>query len=117
MPSCWAAACVLRLSEAKRNASALKVSSYLRRLSGVCLLFSALMTQESYILLLCALTRPPHFTLYTHVPDSLARCASFAPLAFESRRILLRVRVQGQERQLLFDSGSSAFVLLTSQDL
>jgi hypothetical protein len=52
MPYCWAA-CVLRLSEARRNASALKASSYLRRLSGVFLLFSALMTQEIYVLLLC----------------------------------------------------------------
>ncbi|WP_217425787.1 hypothetical protein, partial [Hymenobacter caeli] len=31
----------------------------LRRLSGVFLVFSALMTQEIYVLLLCALTRPP----------------------------------------------------------
>ena len=61
MPSCCAAACVLRLSVAKRNASALKASSYLRRLSGVVLLFFAVMTQEIYVLLLCASTRPPHF--------------------------------------------------------
>jgi hypothetical protein len=43
---------VLRLSDAKRRASALKASSYLRRLSGVFLLFSALLTQELYMLLL-----------------------------------------------------------------
>nr|GFD56460.1 hypothetical protein [Tanacetum cinerariifolium] len=35
-----------------RNASALKASSYLRRLSGIFLLFSTLMTQEIYVLLL-----------------------------------------------------------------
>jgi hypothetical protein len=40
MPNCWAAACVLRLSEARRRASTLKASLYLRRLSGVFLLFS-----------------------------------------------------------------------------
>ena len=53
-PNCWAAAWVLRLSEAKRSASALKASSYLRRLSGVVLLLFVLMTQEIYVLLLCA---------------------------------------------------------------
>ena len=58
-PSCCAAACVLRLSVAKRNASTLKASSYLRRLSGVVLLFFAVMTQETYVLLLCAQPRPP----------------------------------------------------------
>ena len=60
MPSCQAAACVLRLSDAKRSVSALNASSYLRRLSGVVLLFGAVMTQEIYFLLLCALPRPPH---------------------------------------------------------
>lgn len=59
----------------------------------------------------------PHqrLKLYAQVPDSLARCTSFAPLAFDSRRVLLHAHVQGQERQLMFDSGSSAFALLTSQ--
>jgi hypothetical protein len=59
MPNCWAAACVLRLSEAKRSASALNASVYLRRLSSVVLLLFVLMTQEIYVLLLCALIRPP----------------------------------------------------------
>lgn len=54
IPNCCAAAYVLRLSEAKHSASALKASSYLRRLSSVFLLFSALLTQELYILPLCA---------------------------------------------------------------
>ena len=54
MPNCGAAAWVLRLSEARRRASALKVSSYLRRLSGVVLLLFVLLTQEIYVLLLCA---------------------------------------------------------------
>ena len=56
------------------------------------------------------------FTLCAHVPDSLARRTRFAPLVFDSRRVLLSAHVQGQEHQLLFDSGSSAFALLTSQD-
>ena len=55
-------------------------------------------------------------TLCAHVPDGLARCTHFAPLAFDSRRVLLRARINGQERQLLFDSDSSAFALLTSHD-
>lgn len=53
--------------------------------------------------------------LCAQVPDSLTRGTSFAPLTFDSRRVLLQARVQGQERHLLFDSGSSAFALLTSK--
>ncbi|MBF9143393.1 hypothetical protein [Hymenobacter properus] len=55
------------------------------------------------------------FELRTDVPDSLARRAVFAPLAFEQRRVLLSAGLQGTDKQLLFDSGSSAFALLTSQ--
>ncbi|MDO7853038.1 hypothetical protein [Hymenobacter convexus] len=55
------------------------------------------------------------FELRTSVPDSLARQAVFAPLDFEQRRVLLRAGLQGSSKQLLFDSGSSAFALLTSQ--
>jgi hypothetical protein len=51
---------VLRLCEAKRSASALNASVYLRRLSGVVLLFFVLLIQEVYVLLLCALVRLPH---------------------------------------------------------
>ena len=42
------------VSEAKRSASALKASSCLRRLSGLVLRLFVLMTQEIYVLLLCA---------------------------------------------------------------
>jgi hypothetical protein len=55
------------------------------------------------------------FELRTAVPDSLARQAVFAPLGFEQRRMLLSAGLQGADKQLLFDSGSSAFALLTSQ--
>ncbi len=56
------------------------------------------------------------FSLYSAVPDSLARQAAYVPMRFDSRRVLLDVGLQGQPEQLLFDSGSSAFALLTSQD-
>lgn len=55
------------------------------------------------------------FELRADVPDSLARRATFAPLSFEQRRVLLSAGLQGADKQLLFDSGSSAFALLTSQ--
>jgi len=51
MPNCRAAACVLRLSAARRRDSALKASSYLRRLSGDDPLDFIVMTEEIYFLL------------------------------------------------------------------
>ena len=54
--------------------------------------------------------------VHAQVPDSLAHLASFVPLAFHNRRVLLQARVQGREHQLLFDSGSSAFALLTNEN-
>ncbi|TGE09347.1 hypothetical protein [Hymenobacter fodinae] len=53
-------------------------------------------------------------SLTTQVPDSLARRAAFVPLDYASRRIILTAQVQGQDEKLLFDSGSSAFSLITS---
>ncbi|UOR07086.1 hypothetical protein MUN82_08290 [Hymenobacter aerilatus] len=55
------------------------------------------------------------FTLSNVVPDSLARQAAFVPLSFKSRRLLVEAAIAGKDRQLLFDSGSSAFALLTSK--
>ncbi|WP_375435514.1 hypothetical protein [uncultured Hymenobacter sp.] len=55
------------------------------------------------------------FSLYSSVPDSLARRAAYVPMRFDSRRVLLDVGLQGKPKQLLFDSGSSAFALLTNQ--
>lgn len=54
------------------------------------------------------------FSLLAQLPDSLAGRTAFVPLAFEGRRLVLSAAVAGQPRQLLFDSGSSAFALLTS---
>lgn len=56
------------------------------------------------------------FTLEATVPENLRHQAAFVPLQFTGRRILLNTTVQDEPRQLLFDSGSSAFSLLTSQD-
>ena len=58
-PNCRAAACVLRLSLARRRASALKTLSYLRRLSSDDPLVFAVITEEIYVLLLSALPSPP----------------------------------------------------------
>ncbi|MFD2720923.1 hypothetical protein ACFST9_19540 [Hymenobacter monticola] len=55
------------------------------------------------------------FELRTNVPDSLARQAVFAPMTFEQRRLLLNAGLKEADKQLYFDSGSSAFALLTSQ--
>jgi hypothetical protein len=54
------------------------------------------------------------FSLVAQVPDSLAQRASFVPLAFTGRRLILSAAIAGEPRQLLFDSGSSAFALLTN---
>lgn len=59
MPNCRAAACVLRLSPAKRRPSPLNAASYLRRLSGDAPLVLVAITEETYIPLLSALPRPP----------------------------------------------------------
>src|SRR4051812_547355 len=61
MPNCRAADWVLRLSLARRRASALKASSYLRRLSGDAPLGFAAITEEIYVLLLSVIPRPPHY--------------------------------------------------------
>ncbi|MCB2410110.1 hypothetical protein [Hymenobacter lucidus] len=57
------------------------------------------------------------FRLYDSLPTTLASTAAFAPLSFAERRVQFASTVQGQPRQLLFDSGSSAFALLTSKSI
>ncbi|MBJ6143147.1 hypothetical protein [Hymenobacter sp. BT559] len=59
--------------------------------------------------------RRQRFSLLAQVPDSLARRTVFVPLAFTGRRLVLGAAAAGQPRQLLFDSGSSSFALLTSE--
>lgn len=60
MPNCRAAAYVLRRSLAKRSASALNASSYLRHLAGDVPLVFAAITEEIDVLLLSALPGPHH---------------------------------------------------------
>ncbi|WP_324674105.1 hypothetical protein [Hymenobacter sp. GOD-10R] len=55
------------------------------------------------------------FTLLRQVPETLAQHATFAPLDFSNRRVIVRAAMQEQSQDFLFDSGSSAFSLLTSQ--
>jgi hypothetical protein len=55
------------------------------------------------------------FSLLPSVPDSLAQRTDFVPLAFESRRPVFTAGLQGEQRQLFFDTGASAFALLTSE--
>lgn len=54
------------------------------------------------------------FSLSSSAPDSLLRRATFVPMSFQERRVLLSVGLQGKPQELMFDSGSSAFALLTS---
>ena len=54
------------------------------------------------------------FTIGNTAPDSLLSRATFVPMSFKERRVLLAVGLAGQPEALLFDSGNSAFALLTS---
>lgn len=56
------------------------------------------------------------FQLASQVPANLVARTTFVPLNFDSRRLMLHAQVQGQPEQFLFDSGSSAFALLTSPE-
>jgi hypothetical protein len=49
------------------------------------------------------------------LPDSLEANAVFTPLEFKHRRVLLPVVLNGKTTSLLFDSGTSAFELLTNE--
>lgn len=56
------------------------------------------------------------FSLVASVPNTLVQQTDFVPMAFTDRRVLLTVGMQGKSQQLMFDSGTSAFSLLTSRD-
>ncbi|UOQ72943.1 hypothetical protein [Hymenobacter cellulosilyticus] len=55
------------------------------------------------------------FYLLAQLPAALAREAVFTPLRFPRRRVLLSTALLGQQQELLFDSGSSAYALITSK--
>lgn len=54
-------------------------------------------------------------SLYSRLPDSLTQRAQFTRLSFDNRRVLVQATVQHDQQDYLFDSGSSAFSLLTNQ--
>jgi hypothetical protein len=55
------------------------------------------------------------FYLGDTLPDSLSARASFTPLEFRHRRIMLPVVMDEKSTSLFFDSGTSAFELLTNE--
>jgi hypothetical protein len=55
--------------------------------------------------------------LTDQVPAELASRATFVPLAFKSRRVMFDATVQGKSEQMMFDTGSSAEGLITSQKI
>lgn len=52
----------------------------------------------------------------SEIPHELENAARFSDFRFESRRVLLPSKIDGQEQTLLFDTGASAFELLTDED-
>jgi hypothetical protein len=59
---------------------------------------------------------PNHrLALWPAVPASLAARTNFSALRFKERRVLLAASINDQPRELMFDTGSSAFALLTSR--
>ncbi|AKQ46779.1 hypothetical protein TH63_15965 [Rufibacter radiotolerans] len=55
------------------------------------------------------------FSVYDQFPPNLARGIQLLDFQFNSRRILLPGQINGKETALMFDSGSSAYELLTDK--
>lgn len=53
--------------------------------------------------------------LYRSRPDKMNNLGEFAPFQFKGRRIMLPARISGSNVELFYDSGCSAFGLLTSK--
>ncbi|MGH8051986.1 MAG: hypothetical protein ACREPB_15100 [Arenimonas sp.] len=53
--------------------------------------------------------------LYRQLPADIAVRFSFSPLKFKERRLLIPFTMNGKASDLMFDTGSSAYSLLTSQ--
>ncbi|RDV12013.1 hypothetical protein DXT99_23065 [Pontibacter diazotrophicus] len=56
-----------------------------------------------------------NISVASEIPHELANAAQFSDFRFESRRVLLPSKIDGQEQTLLFDTGASAFELLTDK--
>lgn len=54
-------------------------------------------------------------SLHSQLPANIAAGATYSPLKFKERRLLIPFTLNGQTRDLMFDTGSSAYSLLTSQ--
>jgi hypothetical protein len=54
-------------------------------------------------------------TLYDELPASLAGATTWGKMRFVERRIFLEAIIAGKARDIVFDTGSSAFALLTEQ--
>jgi hypothetical protein len=55
------------------------------------------------------------FSVYDELPQNLAQGTQLLDFQFNSRRILLPGQINGEETALMFDSGSSAYELLTDK--
>jgi hypothetical protein len=54
--------------------------------------------------------------LLDSLPESLAKRVTLVPMSFQSRRIFLSGTINGEVRRIIYDTGSSAFELLTDDD-
>jgi hypothetical protein len=54
-------------------------------------------------------------TLHDQLPPTIANAASWGNMRFVQRRIFLDAMIAGQSRDIIFDTGSSAFALLTDE--
>jgi len=55
------------------------------------------------------------FALHRQLPADIAASLVYAPLKFKERRLLIPFTLDGKTSDLMFDTGSSAYSLLTSQ--
>ncbi|MEO1437391.1 MAG: hypothetical protein AAFV80_17745, partial [Bacteroidota bacterium] len=56
-------------------------------------------------------------SLYPHLPEGIQQIAKMEPFDFRGRRILLPGKVNGKKNTFMYDSGSSTFELITSEQL
>lgn len=53
--------------------------------------------------------------IYEDRPEWMSSLSGFTPFEYQGRRLMLPVEIEGRKRQLLYDSGCSAFGLITSK--
>jgi len=57
-----------------------------------------------------------HINLYEDRPEWMTKLPAFEPFEFNGRRLMLPSKIDGRKRLLLYDSGCSAFGLITSKN-